>query len=146
MDLKYHFIVSSILTIILFPFFHWWALLAMVGGFLIDADHYLWWIIVKRNFSVKKAHHHFRKVYKGNKGVTLIFHCVEFWIFKLVVAFFFPILIPLVAGLYVHVGMDLYYYFKHRKTHPNPVAYSLIHKHIIKRFFMKTKEAVKKKK
>ncbi|MFH1440042.1 MAG: hypothetical protein ABIG89_05725 [Candidatus Woesearchaeota archaeon] len=133
MDIKDHIIVSIILALALFPIYGWIALLVFVGGVLIDVDHYLWHIIVKKTFSIQKAYHFMKHRNHANRNMTLIFHNVEFWTLKLILVFFFPWLFPLFIGLASHITLDLINYFKHRKTHPNPIAYSLVHKYFIKK-------------
>ena len=74
MNLKYHFIVSLAISLFLFPFFGCGSFLVMVGGFLIDIDHYIWYILRYRDFNIKNA-------YKRNKNhdtkVLNIFHQVD---------------------------------------------------------------------
>ena len=133
MDIKYHFFVSIMLTIITFPFFGWFCLLVLIGGVLIDIDHYLWHIYNKRTLSVKKAYHFMKHKNHANRNMTLIFHNIEFWIAKVILVFFFPVLLPLFIGLASHMTMDLFIYFKNKHTHPNPIAYSLTKKYLLKR-------------
>ena len=130
MDIKDHLIVSIILTIALIPFFGWFSLLALIGGVLVDVDHYLWHIVNKKTLSIRKAYHFMKHTNHANSNMTLIFHNVEFWIAKAILTYFFPVLLPLLLGIAVHMSLDLIVYFRNKKTHPNPIAYSLIKKYI----------------
>ena len=112
------------LTIITFPFFGWFCLLVLIGGVLIDIDHYLWHIYNKRTLSVKKAYHFMKHKNHANRNMTLIFHNIEFWIAKVILVFFFPVLLPLFIGLASHMTMDLFIYFKNK--HTKHLIYSLI--------------------
>lgn len=52
-----HFILGLILGAILFPYIGLLgAILVWFSSFLIDFDHYLWFIFIKRDFSLKKAY------------------------------------------------------------------------------------------
>jgi hypothetical protein len=133
MDIKDHLIISIIITIILFPFFGWFSVLAIVGGVLVDFDHYLWHIINKKTLSIRKAYHFMKHKNHANRNMTLIFHNIEFWIAKVILTYYFPFLLPLLIGIAAHMSMDLIMYFKFKETHPNPIAYSLIHKYFIKK-------------
>ena len=53
MDIKHHVIVSTLLAIFIYPTYGIFALLVFLGGVLIDVDHYLWYIVVKKSFSIK---------------------------------------------------------------------------------------------
>jgi hypothetical protein len=107
MDLKYHFIASLIVTILLFPFFRFYALFVIVGGFLIDIDHYFWYILKYRDFSLKKA------VYfsKSNKILYKlhIFHLTEFLIVCIVLSFYSNVFLLISIGLMLHYAMDFYH-------------------------------------
>jgi len=132
MDIKHHVIVSTLLAIFLYPTYGIFVLLIFLGGVLIDVDHYLWYIVVKKSFSIKKAYKYMKDEYHGTRNMILIFHNIEFWISSLIISYFFPLLFPFVIGLASHVAMDLTIFFKYRKTHPNPIAYSLIRKYIFR--------------
>ena len=129
MNIKDHIIVSTILTIALFPTYGWLSLLVFVGGVFIDVDHYLWHIINKKTFSLKKAYYFMKHENHAERNMTLIFHNVEFWILNLVAVYFIPWLFPCFIGLASHVVMDLTMYFRHRCSHPRPIAYCLVKKY-----------------
>lgn len=133
MNVKDHVIVSAIITLFIFPVYGWFSLLVFLGGVLIDIDHYLWWIFNRKSFSLKESYHFFKDEYKGKEDLTLIFHSIEFWLLSLVMVYFFPILFPYFIGLASHITMDMFFFFKFRKTHPHPVAYCLTRKYLLKK-------------
>ena len=103
-----HFFASLILFCVLFSFFGWFSLLVFVGGVLIDVDHYLDYIILKRDFSLRRAYLFF-KDYKGPKTVRLhLFHTVEFWFLLLVLSFFSMVVMIFSFGVLLHMLMDLH--------------------------------------
>ncbi|MBS3121297.1 hypothetical protein J4434_00250 [Candidatus Woesearchaeota archaeon] len=135
MNVKDHVIVSAIITVFIFPVYSWLSLLVFLGGVLIDIDHYLWWIFNKKNFSLKTAYKFFKDDYNGKEDLTLIFHSIEFWALSLVMVYFFPVIFPYFIGLASHITMDLFFFFKFRKTHPHPVAYCLTRKYLLNKHY-----------
>ena len=106
-----HLIVSLIISLIYFPFFGWWSFLAIVGGFLIDVDHYLEFIIKFKRRDLFKAFFDAVEFYKGNncqkyKDLLHIFHTFEFWILYIVLAIIYPFLLPFVFSIFIHLIMD----------------------------------------
>ncbi len=87
MDLSIHLITLLPLIIALYPFFGINSLLAIIGGFLIDFDHYLWSIHRWKSLSLKKAYHYHKNIctiYK-ERDVLHIFHTTEFFIFLTII-------------------------------------------------------------
>ena len=93
-----HFITSLVLMVILYPFFGYWSGAVFIGGFFIDVDHYLWWVMDKRNFSLIKGYRNMAEEAKKNKerfsqiierplylklDRLHIFHVWEFWVLML---------------------------------------------------------------
>jgi hypothetical protein len=131
MDVHHHILVSAMIAAILFPFTGWFSLLALVGGVLVDVDHYIWFITNKKDFSLVHAYKFMKHEYTGDSYMTLVFHNIEFWVICITCAIFWPLYWPFVFGLKAHMIMDLYMFFKYRKTHPQPVAYSLVKKYFV---------------
>ena len=105
-----HFIVSLILMITLFPIYKWFSLLIFIFGFLIDADHFLWYAVKYNHFSLMGAYNHSldkARIYK-NEDVLHIFHVIEVWIPVFVLAFFNEIFFISAIGLAVHQFMDFF--------------------------------------
>ncbi len=106
------------ITIGLFPWIGWHSLWAIVGGYLIDADHVLWTGYKKGIYSIKKSYYHHldRKKKKGyEKGVLHIFHTVEFVLWMVAMSYlmyvfqerwmFYMFAITLL-GMIVHLTLD----------------------------------------
>ncbi len=126
MELKYHFIVSLVLSILLFPFFKLNAIYVMVGGFLIDVDHYIWYILKYKNFSIKNTY----KLSKNNEILYRlhIFHLIEVLIASIILLFFSKIFLLITIGLIVHYAMDFamdFYYMKHNLRKLNLRVHSI---------------------
>jgi len=106
-----HFIVSVIISLVYFPFFGWWSFLAIVGGFLIDVDHYIEFVIKFRRKDLFNAFFDAVEFYKGNncqnyKDLLHIFHTFEFWVLYIVLSLIYPFLLPFVFSIFVHLIMD----------------------------------------
>lgn len=104
MKLLYHFIISVILTIILYPFYGHYALLAMLAGFFIDVDHYFIYIYRFKDFNLIKAYKYLTRVTMSTKDLFL-FHSIEL----LIIAFFFiryTFMQVLIIAFIVHMICD----------------------------------------
>lgn len=116
-----HFIATLILSIILFPYFRWLSLLAFIGGFLVDVDHYLMYIIKFKDFSIKKTYEYCNK---GPKHVLMIFHTAEVWIILFILSFVSKAALIIFIGLMLHMIMDLIY--NYRKKRIKNRVYSIV--------------------
>ncbi|MBN2567241.1 hypothetical protein JXB02_04115 [Candidatus Woesearchaeota archaeon] len=78
--------------------------LIVLGGFLIDADHYLIYIINKRRFGIRAAYRYF----KGSPRAHLcVFHTAEFMLLTLFFMLYLPVLGWFLAGLASHLLLDI---------------------------------------
>ncbi|MBU3940387.1 MAG: hypothetical protein KKH88_00465 [Nanoarchaeota archaeon] len=105
MLLKYHFVFTLIFCIILFPFIQWWAIIVFFSGFLIDIDHYIYYILKKRDFSLKKAYECEKKHF--GKDRLHIFHTIEFYILIFSLAIFHPFFFFILIGISFHQIIDI---------------------------------------
>ena len=117
MYVSVHFITSVILTGILYPFVGLYSLWVLVGGILIDFDHFLYTLVKFQNWSLTFSYeyHDDRLTDKYERDVLHIFHTVEFWIFMIVAAiicyaanwtFFFWMFTLTFAGMALHLLLD----------------------------------------
>lgn len=100
----YHLISSIVPILLLFPIYKYFSLLFLVGNYLIDADHYLWYILRFRDLSLKNA---YRESLSKKNGRLHILHTVEFlvlmWILSNYSTFFFIIFM----GVIFHMSLDI---------------------------------------
>ena len=108
MDLRFHFLACTILTIIFYPVFGLYSLLVFIGGFFVDADHYLYTAIVTRNIGLKKAYLFYKTPWEKRKLILHVFHTVEIWALLLVMSFFYKEAAIISAGLVIHMIMDFF--------------------------------------
>ncbi len=106
---KYHAIfglISSILAYFMLPITLFQASLIFFASFLIDFDHYIWYVYKKRDFSLKRAYFYLKnKVDK--KPHLMIFHTIEFLALIAILAYFIPIFIFILIGMLFHSILDV---------------------------------------
>lgn len=135
MDLSEHFFATSILFFILFPVYGFLGLVVYLGGFFVDADHVLTYMFEKKDFRLKTMFS-LNKIYRWCKEgdftgryLICIFHTAEFWILLSILVFFYPVLMPVLIGLILHMVMDMIYAVRNKSYSER--SYSLIHKYTI---------------
>ena len=124
MNISIHLITSTILTLILYPFLGPYTIGILVGGYLIDFDHYLLTILKIKTFSIKKSYKfHYKRTEKKNyeRDLLHIFHTTEFFIFMFLASiffyitqqkFFFYIFTTIFLGMLFHITLDITDMFK----------------------------------
>ena len=101
-----HFVASIIAIGFLFPFYKLWSFAFLIGSFFVDVDHYIWYIIRHRDFSLKRAYFHHKNKLTREKDMLHIFHVWEFWVLMFVLAFFHNLFTLISLGLFFHLIMD----------------------------------------
>jgi hypothetical protein len=114
MKLQIHFIVSFILALALFPFYGYYAILVFIGGFLVDADHFLYYLLRFKKFNLKKAYLYFEDVGKTRnlreyQRFFLVFHFSEIIVLLVILSFFHKIFFIILIGLLSHIILDIIY-------------------------------------
>ena len=134
---KTHLILSLIPFILLFPAYKYLTFAFFIGSFLIDFDHYLWYIIRFKKFNLEKAYQYYlpeNRKYR-EKDLLHIFHVWEFWLLMLILSFAHMFFLIIFFGIIFHLLLDfidLYLnktyglraisYFFWLKRHPNLIA------------------------
>tara|TARA_Y100000310_G_C20690587_1_gene821940 strand:- start:614 stop:1069 length:456 start_codon:yes stop_codon:yes gene_type:complete len=119
------------------------AVLIFLASVLIDFDHYLYYVIIKKRISLKSSYNWFKirrdkllklssKERKKHKQIILLFHGVEPIIILFLLSQFFPWLIYINIGFIIHLILDLIVELKGIKYYKLSVIYS-IYDHILKR-------------
>jgi len=111
MHIHQHVIITFILGIILYPFIGLYSLVVFLSGFLFDIDHYFYYVLKKRDFSLKNSYLYClqgNEVSEYHMDVLHIFHIVEFWILLLILGFLIhKIFLFVFIGLVFHMILDL---------------------------------------
>ena len=119
---KYHILLGFVLSFLIFIIFPSIGLLAFLiiwaSSFLIDFDHYLYYVFKKKDFSLRRARiwffKHGEKVNslkkeerKEYKEEILIFHGAEFIILLVFLCFFSSFFFYILVGILIHLSLDL---------------------------------------
>lgn len=107
-----HLVVSLILAAILFPFFGLYSLFALVGGYLVDVDHLIFYWIKFKSLNIKQAYRYFRgilqrKDVEEHNTVIAVFHSLELMGLLIVLSFYHIVFFVILIGLIVHVILDM---------------------------------------
>jgi|SRR3989338_2149015 len=105
MDISKHFIASCVLSILLFPTYGFSSFLVFISGFLIDIDHYFWYVLKFKEFNLKNSYVFHKERRQLSVDRLHIFHVFEFWLLMLILDLIFYIP-PLIMGLVIHLVMD----------------------------------------
>ena len=121
---KIHFIASTILAFILWPFFGFWGLAIYIGGFFVDFDHYLLYLFREKDWNLFNSIRYFNQEYK--EGIY-VFHTIETIIPLVLLAPFHLFFLAVLVGLGLHLIMDWIYEFKgHKRIKPLSIIYYLV--------------------
>jgi hypothetical protein len=116
MEMNVHLLTSVVLAIVLYPVFGWVSVFVVVGGFLVDFDHYLLYIIRTGDWSLKKSIIYYRKrKFAVKRPVLHIFHTVEAYIVLLAFALYFRPFLLVLLGFKLHMLLDFVHTAYHKK-------------------------------
>jgi len=104
-----HFILTSIICLVLFPFIGYKGIIVLLSAVLIDIDHYIAYVITQKKLDIFKA---FKKY--SAKGICVreayefpfIFHTIEFQILIFIISFFIPVFRFVLLGTLIHCVQD----------------------------------------
>ncbi len=87
------------------------VLLFTTAGILIDADHYLAYVIRRRDLSVRRMFRYFNEFQSVERTVPYfglcLFHTADILLLIGILSWFFPLLRPVVAGMLFHHLLDI---------------------------------------
>ncbi len=113
-----HFFVGLVFGIILFPYVGFLgAVLIWFSSFLMDFDHYIWYVLVKRDFNLKNAYkwHILKrdkmqklsvKERKKHKNEILFFHGFEVVLIVYLLSYFWQPFVFVAIGMIIHLIVD----------------------------------------
>lgn len=100
-------IASLIAIAIFYPYFGLYSLFILVGGVLIDVDHYLYYLFKKKDWNLKRCIKYF-----DPKRICVdqlhVFHTVEFWFMMILLSFYFKFIFATLVGMIFHQALDSY--------------------------------------
>ncbi|MDP3765429.1 MAG: hypothetical protein Q8R04_02870 [Nanoarchaeota archaeon] len=112
MKTSVHLLASLVFAALLYPIFNWKVIFILVGGVLIDVDHYLWYIYKYKKFNIIDSYKFYIKNIKMDDftnvlGILLIFHTIEFLLVALFLSFYIDFILLFTMGLLIHHLLDL---------------------------------------
>jgi len=112
----YHLLLSLVIMLFLFPYIGWSSLWVIVGGVLVDIDHYLWTLFRHRIFSVSKSFNFYtekvkRKAVKEISECFLFFHLYEVMLLFVLLSFYSKNVLIFTVGLITHNITDIIHDF-----------------------------------
>lgn len=96
-------------------------LIIFLSSFVFDADHYLAYIAITKDWSLNKAFEFFitttddaKKSNKKQQGPLTIFHTIEFILLLGALSFFHVFFLYVLLGLIFHSVLDIYFLYKEK--------------------------------
>ena len=118
-------ILLALTSWFLFPGVTWFeALLILFSSIFIDVDHYIWYVIVKKDWNLKRAYYYLRDEVKGSQKL-MIFHTIEFLIVIGLLSFIWFGFYYIFIGVLYHFALDMMSMIKLKRLKDR--EYSLIH-------------------
>jgi len=117
---KHHIIIGAIISLILYlltPITIIQTLIIFLSSFLIDIDHYFYYVFKEKDFSLKRAYRYFIKIKQKFKKITkaqikkyklplIVFHGIEFYILIIMLSFFNSFFLFILFGILIHIFFD----------------------------------------
>ena len=107
-----HLLISLILAAVLYPLFNWKVIFIIVGGVLIDIDHYLFYVRRFSDFNIKNCYKYCdinerkKNNFKDTRGLLLIFHNIEFLLISIIFSIYSQLALMFTIGLIFHYMID----------------------------------------
>ena len=126
---KNHIIIGALATIIIYltlPITNFQAIIIFLSSFLIDVDHYLIYILTKKDLSQKNARKFFHKKriewlklpireQAKYKRHIFMFHGIESWILLLIISTYYPIVLFILYGFIIHMTLDYIEFIQYKQ-------------------------------
>ena len=100
-----HLIMSLVPFVLISLVYGWLGIFFWLGAVFVDFDHYIWYVIRKRDFSLKNAYIYGKKITE-EESYLHIFHTVEFLILISIWALYSKLIFMIVLGLAFHMVID----------------------------------------
>ena len=77
------------------------------SSFLIDVDHYILYVINKKDWSLSSSYNLYKNVQRNHKPMMHILHTIEFLIILFIAGFYIPSLMLMFLGFIFHSNLDI---------------------------------------
>ena len=101
---KWHVLYGIIFSLILYWYF---PFTFFEISLIVDVDHYLFLIIKKNSFNLRKSYFYHKNLPKKHKPIMHIFHCIEFLILIGILSFYSRFILLIFIGLIFHSILDV---------------------------------------
>lgn len=88
-----------------FPIPLWGIVLVFASSVLIDFDHYLWYVVKKKDWSLKNAYNFLR--YTDHGKTLMVFHTVEFLVLTAILSYWWIGFFYIFTGMIFHSALDI---------------------------------------
>lgn len=105
---KWHILLGAVFSLLLWPVFGLGSLIIFASSFLVDFDHFLFYIKRTKNYNLLKAYSFLKKFAEKRKKEPplFIFHVIEFWILLFVASLFSKFVSLAFIGIALHMFLD----------------------------------------
>ena len=99
----------------LYPFFGLSILWVFFAGFLIDVDHYIYYVLKFKDLNLKKSYKYFADYIKKKhfKDVLFIFHTIEFFVLLIILSFYSKLMFLFLISTILHQILDLFDFYRY---------------------------------
>jgi hypothetical protein len=80
-----------------------------LSSFLIDFDHYLWYVVRNKTLSLKKSYMFYTSLQRKSKPIAHLFHTIEFHLLILFIGFYYEFFLFVLVGMVFHSILDIVY-------------------------------------
>jgi len=105
---------------------------------LIDFDHYLWYVVKKKDFSLTRAYNHFiesrdlwlrlsKKQKETFESGIIIFHGIECWILLVLLIMVSKLFIFVLIGVAIHMILDFIEMYKYNSPWHTKLSQIWVH-------------------
>lgn len=105
-----HALFALIFAAVLYPFIGIYSVVVFLSGFVFDVDHYIYYVIKKRDFNFVNGYFYHvpgSKVHESHRDSLHIFHTWEVWLLLFILTFLIhEIFLFILLGLLFHMIFD----------------------------------------
>lgn len=102
------FLFAGIIYLFIYPITIFQASLIFLSSVLIDFDHYIWYVLRKKDWSLKNAYNYLIDIFsRDHKPVMMVIHTVEFHILTGLLIFFWNGFFFILIGMLFHSLLDV---------------------------------------
>jgi hypothetical protein len=109
---KQHIILGAIFSVLIYFLFNltfFEAATIFLSSFLIDFDHYMWYVVRNKTLDIRRSYMFYVNLKKNCKPIAHLFHTIEFHLLILFIGFYYPLFFFVLIGMVFHSILDIIY-------------------------------------